>query len=198
MGTVGERLKEVRKYQKIATQSELSKALKWKRTRVQDIESGKVLFMRGEEAKQIADKYGIDGWWLLTGEGAITKEQTTEDVIYVNSCMDKQKKMPLPRVVVHHLPSIANLMYYLVATDAMVPTINMGDIVIIDENSANLGDGMFVIEIEGNLTCRRLQFLPNKQTKVFQDNKTYEPITVDSDKVKILGRVVARFSIFRQ
>jgi len=198
MSTVGERLKEVRKYLKIATQSELSKALKWKRTRIQDIESGKVLFMRGEEAKQIADKYGIDGWWLLTGEGAITKEQTTEDVIYVNSCMDKQKKMPLPRVVVHHLPSIANLMYYLVATDAMVPTINMGDIVIIDENSANLGDGMFVIEIEGNLTCRRLQFLPNKQTKVFQDNKTYEPITVDSDKVKILGRVVARFSIFRQ
>lgn len=67
--TLAERIKYLRQIRAQATQDELAAVMQTKRSRVADIERGKVNELKANEAVKIASHYKIDGWWLMTGEG---------------------------------------------------------------------------------------------------------------------------------
>lgn len=77
--------------------------------------------------------------------------------------------------------------------DSMEPTLKSGDIVLID-HSRNYVDphgGIYAIIVEDEITIKRLQILyPSKKIKIISDNVKYESTEVDSDQLKINGKVI--------
>ncbi|NLC28636.1 MAG: LexA family transcriptional regulator [Campylobacteraceae bacterium] len=196
MENMGKRLKEVRKHLNFTTQSGFSAAMGWRKTRVQDVEAGKVKGLDANEARAITRKFHIDGWWLLTGEGTMVPGEKETDIVYIKNCNSEiGQSLPFPKKIINQfLQKTDRLMYHEATTDTMSPTFNIGDILLFDTNAPKTTDGVFIIEIEGQISCKRLQFLINNEIRVFQDNKNYEPMIIQSSRVKVLGQVVIRFS----
>jgi len=79
--------------------------------------------------------------------------------------------------------------------ESMVPTLNPGDVILLELNEGRqAGDGVFVIRMGDTLLVKRLQFLPEGQVNVTSDNAAYRPFTVSlaqpQDSFQIVGRVV--------
>jgi hypothetical protein len=199
MNSTAERLKKVREHLKFSTQSGFSLDMGWRKTRVQDVESGKVKGLSSEEAQAIQKKYGINGWWLLTGEGDMLLDGPIANAFHIKNYEDKsEESLPFPARVIGQFTQSKDLLYYRVSTDIMSPTFNISDILIFDTDISKMSDGVFIIEVDGCITCRRLQFLIHKEVRIFQDNKNYEPMTTRLEAIKVIGRVIMRFSQFIQ
>ena len=82
--------------------------------------------------------------------------------------------------------------------DSMEPILKNGDHVILDckygENGITLPDGIYALNINGQLLVKRLQKLPKGVFRIVSDNRSYEPyqISMDdaSEEIKVIGRVV--------
>lgn len=98
-------------------------------------------------------------------------------------------------------PLQSNLFIYTVQADTMAPTLNRGDVLLIDtSNPQTYGNGMHLVNIRGREGVRRLQVLPDGAIVVSCDNDLYENFTthehgVSADNVQILGRVVIPISL---
>ncbi|MGH7935371.1 MAG: XRE family transcriptional regulator [Candidatus Binataceae bacterium] len=75
--------------------------------------------------------------------------------------------------------------------DSMSPTVDEGDLVLIDlrENRFK-SDGLYVLRSGGDLSIKRLQCRPDGSLMIRSDNSAYEPQRVAQDDIVILGRVV--------
>ena len=80
-------------------------------------------------------------------------------------------------------------------TDAMAPTIASGAVVTCDEykDVSQIKDGKIILlNIEGNLTARRIQYLVDGQVLLRCDNNNYESMTISKEalsQLNILGIV---------
>ena len=79
--------------------------------------------------------------------------------------------------------------------ESMVPTLNPGDVILIERNhSGKVSDGIYVIRMGDALLIKRLQFLPEGELNVTSDNPAYQPFRVSlkegSEDFAIIGRVV--------
>jgi len=77
--------------------------------------------------------------------------------------------------------------------DSMEPTLKSGDIVLIDHSRNNVDPhgGIYAIVVDGEVMIKRLQILyPSKKIKLISDNAKYESTDVDSDHLKISGKVI--------
>lgn len=75
--------------------------------------------------------------------------------------------------------------------NSMIPTFYDGELVYI-EPSQSFRDGQIVaIEIDGGRTLKRA-YKVNEGLRLIPDNNEYFPVTVDENKVKIIGIAVAR------
>ena len=82
--------------------------------------------------------------------------------------------------------------------DSMEPTLEIGDQVILDckygENGITLPDGIYALNINGQLLVKRLQSLPKGILRIVSDNRSYEPFQLSvedtPEEIKIIGRVV--------
>ncbi|MDH4247751.1 MAG: helix-turn-helix transcriptional regulator [Deltaproteobacteria bacterium] len=79
--------------------------------------------------------------------------------------------------------------------ESMVPTLNPGDVILLELNEGRqTGDGVFVIRMGDTLLVKRLQFLPEGQVNVTSDNSAYQPFVVrlhqPPESFQIVGRVV--------
>ena len=78
--------------------------------------------------------------------------------------------------------------------DSMQPTIDDGDMILIDVSRTEAGDAIYALVINGRLYIKRLQRTP-KGLRVISDNPIYPPFDLDaSDSVRIIGRVCCRAS----
>ncbi len=77
--------------------------------------------------------------------------------------------------------------------DSMHPTINDGDVVLVEKTTEIWDDAIYVFRRGDVVQVKRLQALPGGRFKVISDNKTYESYEVDPDRhieYAIIGRVV--------
>jgi len=156
---------------------------------------------------------GVSVEWLATGRGAPTKSRTE-----IHSA-DPADAMPPERhslrIAVNGRSSIQNpqVVDYLsfqpewlvrtlnvdarnmalveVVGDSMSPTIDEGDLVLVDLREARFRhDGIYVMRTGGDLAVKRLQRQPEGNLLIRSDNPAYESATVKPDEVALLGRVV--------
>lgn len=76
--------------------------------------------------------------------------------------------------------------------DSMSPTINVGDLAIVDERLLGETTGLFVIRIKGKLSIRRLEYRVS-DVKISTDNKHYSDESISQDealKIEKVGKIV--------
>lgn len=80
--------------------------------------------------------------------------------------------------------------------DSMNPTLRYGDCIVIDKKQHQIKDnGIYVINVDGELMVKRLQKKMNGDVLIISDNKFYttESISVNSQQILcVVGRVVLK------
>lgn len=78
--------------------------------------------------------------------------------------------------------------------DSMEPTVRDGDILLVDRNVQRISaDGMYIIERDNELYCKRLQRLFDGGVTIMSDNTRYEPQQLSgetADSLNVTGRVI--------
>jgi phage repressor protein C with HTH and peptisase S24 domain len=77
--------------------------------------------------------------------------------------------------------------------DSMEPTLLSGDLVLVDHNKDFISPqgGIYAISIDHEIMIKRVQPLPAvNKIKIISDNGKYEPHEVDTDQVKVNGKVI--------
>ena len=78
--------------------------------------------------------------------------------------------------------------------DSMRPTINSGDVILIDRSQINplMGDGIWAIAYGEGGMVKRLRPLPDGTIEVHSDNDRVRPFTAADGELHVIGRVIAR------
>lgn len=103
-------------------------------------------------------------------------------------------KQPINDDVLKLIPSLKGkkLKLLIASGDAMSPTINDRDIVLIDVNIKKPNkDGMYLFDLQGELFIKRVVFNEfEKSAQIISDNPLYPPIKVnDLSKLHCLGKI---------
>lgn len=146
--------------------------------------------------------------WLATGEGPMRPDEVSEGFVYFTQGEHGQDHSDLPKGfeavdflafrsswLAHQLGVRGRPPFlFRVSSDAMRPTIDEGDLALVDPNRDTLeSDGIYLLDDGGRTLLRRVQPLVNGSAIISTDNATYQPQTVsreDLAKLKPLGRVV--------
>lgn len=155
---------------------------------------------------------GVSVEWLATGRGAPTKAKSDP------RASEPSDVVPMPRHVLRAASgrlAIQNqqIVDYLsfrsdwlqralnvdlrsmalveVIGDSMSPTADEGDLVLVDLRESHFRhDGVYVLRTGSDLAVKRLQRQPDGSLLIRSDNPAYPPVSVKSDEVALLGRVV--------
>lgn len=77
--------------------------------------------------------------------------------------------------------------------DSMTPTLNEGDVVLVDMNQRNpIPPGVFVLHDGMGLVAKRLEHVPMSdppRVRIISDNHQYSPYECTAEEVNIVGRV---------
>lgn len=163
---------------------------------------------------QIAKSCNVPIEWLATGKGEcrlLMDDQTTKIIsipVYPFSKNSTNKavlhsiryhvmnRMPFDlRCIKSHDFNPNDLYFYWAKGDAMVPTINNNDTIIIDTGNTQLFDGyLYIIEYGDALSIKRIQN-HGKYFLLISDNDKYQSIQIDKtnseQELKIIGKVIA-------
>ena len=86
-----------------------------------------------------------------------------------------------------------NAFALIVEGDSMTPRINSGDIVIISPNSPINSRSIAAVAIHNEeQTLKRVIFLENDKVLLQPENENYDPLVIEKDKIKFIGRVIER------
>jgi len=89
------------------------------------------------------------------------------------------------------LHNIKNIDAIKVVGDSMFPTIEDGEIALIDRNDINYQEsGIFAVNTCNGLFIKRLKINLKDEVDLLSDNMTYDPITMLVDEVYIIGKVI--------
>jgi phage repressor protein C with HTH and peptisase S24 domain len=84
-----------------------------------------------------------------------------------------------------------NLMLLEVLGDSMSPTIDEGDLVLVDLREPRFRhDGIYVLRSGSDLSVKRVQSRPDGKLAIRSDNPAYESAVVAPESINILGRVL--------
>ncbi|MCF8064421.1 MAG: helix-turn-helix domain-containing protein [Desulfarculaceae bacterium] len=88
-----------------------------------------------------------------------------------------------------------DLLLVKVVGDAMVPTLNQGDVVLANRAKAHVpDDGLYVLLMDGTMLVKRLRKRPGRKVQVISDNEAYGSFDLDladpPEDMTIIGRVV--------
>ena len=84
-----------------------------------------------------------------------------------------------------------SLMLIEAVSDSMAPTIEAGDLMLVDMREPRFRhDGVYVLRAGGELSIKRIQRRPDGKLIIRNDNAAYEPTVVAADNLNILGHVV--------
>jgi phage repressor protein C with HTH and peptisase S24 domain len=75
--------------------------------------------------------------------------------------------------------------------DSMSPTIDEGDLVLVDLREPRFHhDGVYALRTGADLAIKRIQRQPDGTLLIRGDNPAYEPAIVSDDRINLLGRVL--------
>ncbi len=126
--------------------------------------------------------YGVQG---SAGEGRHVGEEVVEDLLaFKRDWITRELRSS---------PDDLSLIY--VQGESMVPTLNPGDVILVERNqNYTISDGIYVIRMGDALLVKRLQFLPESELNVSSDNPSYQPFRVrlreEMEDFGIIGRVL--------
>ena len=86
-----------------------------------------------------------------------------------------------------------NMSLFRVSGDSMEPTLQAGDLILVDHSRNYLDPqgGIYAIAIEQTIMIKRIQVMhPTKKIRVISDNARYEPIETDPEQLRINGQVI--------
>ena len=125
------------------------------------------------------------------GGGAINEEAEYEYLHLDRSLIEQ----------LYHLPiqSAKNLAALNVIGDSMEPTLQNGEIVLIDTTSQEIKkDGIFVIATSAGLFVKRISQRVDGSIELISDNKNYNSEILSSDELtntQIVGRVIGKLGV---
>lgn len=214
---IGFRIREVRE-QKDLTQQEFAESLGIAQGFLSELESAKY-----QPSKAlllgIAYLYKINLNWLTKGEGkkeneslfmAADPEQPyiveQEQFIFIPQVAGKicaggglipdntiEMRIAFRRDWIHRKGRPEDMSLIRVIGDSMEPTLQSGDIVLIDHgrNFIDSHGGIYAIVSNDEIMLKRLQVLyPSAKIRVISDNPRYEAMEIDQEKVQINGKVI--------
>lgn len=185
------------------------------RSFVYDILRGRSKTPNLERLTRIARVVKVDPDWLLTGKGRVTgADPITED--YHNEFVAIQYAAVRPsmgggaiveaeerpgrdfhfrrawiRDRLKAAPSMLRVMA--VQGDSMTPTLNDGDVILVDMNQRSpIPPGVFVLHDGMGLVAKRLEHVPMSdppRVRIISDNGRYTPYDCTADEINIVGRV---------
>jgi phage repressor protein C with HTH and peptisase S24 domain len=84
-----------------------------------------------------------------------------------------------------------NLMLVEAVSDSMAPTIDEGDLALVDLRDPRFRhDGVYVLRASGELSIKRIQRRPDGKLIIRNDNAAYEPTVVAADNINVVGHVI--------
>jgi phage repressor protein C with HTH and peptisase S24 domain len=84
-----------------------------------------------------------------------------------------------------------SLMLIEAVSDSMAPTIEEGDLMLVDLREPRFRhDGVYVLRAGGALSIKRIQRRPDGKLIIRNDNAAYEPTVVAADNVNVVGHVI--------
>jgi phage repressor protein C with HTH and peptisase S24 domain len=185
------------------------------RTFVYDILRGRSQVPSLEKLTRVARVVKVELDWLLTGKGRVHGgDPITED--YHNEFVAIQYAAVRPsmgggaivdtedrpgrdfhfrrawiRDRLKAAPSLLRVMA--VQGDSMMPTLNDGDVILVDMNQRSpIPPGIFVLHDGMGLVAKRLEHVPFSDPpslRIISDNAHYTPYECTADEVNIVGRV---------
>jgi phage repressor protein C with HTH and peptisase S24 domain len=206
MESVGSRIREIRGEMQ---QAELAEKLNIHKNTMANYERGE-RFPDVNVLLKILDVFpDIAPGWLLTGDGSKRKSEPVREGFVMFSemqidvdhgCQIEGKQVvdfisfkeewlqSVLRVPKNHLTLLT------VRGDSMSPTLNDGDIVLVDVRAARVTDSaLYVLEMEDSFLVKRIQKKLDGSVVIKNENPLYEAENLPRDKVpslKVAGRIV--------
>jgi transcriptional regulator with XRE-family HTH domain len=206
MGSVGSRIKEIRGEMQ---QAELAEKLDIHKNTMANYERGGRFPDVNILLKMLDVFPDIAPGWLLTGEGSKYKSEPAREGFVMFSEMqtnaDHGRQIEGKQVVdfisfkEEWLQSVLrvpknHLTLLTVRGDSMSPTLNDGDIVLVDVRGTKVVDSaLYVLEMEDSFLVKRIQKKLDGSVVIKNENPLYEAEDIPSNKVpslKVAGRVV--------
>ncbi len=191
--TPAERFKEARNYTTL-TQKELGEKLGFQWHKIKDIEAGK-LKVTPDIADYLENYYSISGWWLLTGKGemllkennlVVTNNNYNIDLLNVragagegiyNYVIETIDTLSLDKSFFRTPINTNKVKGIQVDGDSMEPTLRDGDYVLINEEATFGVNGIYAIQLGGQILIKRLQFKMDGTILIISDNIKYQSET---------------------
>lgn len=190
---LGERLKKAREYKGFSLDKLSEKISVSKRTLQNYEKNDKEPTV--STVIDIAKNCHIDDWWLLTGKGEMLTNSKEKESIQNNDSyaidmlnikasagkgiynyeMEVVDKVVMDKAFFKTKPDLTKIKIIEVDGDSMYPTLKSGDHIIIDETTSYGIDGIYAIQLHGQILIKRLKFKLDGTINIISDNKAYEP-----------------------
>lgn len=155
-----------------------------------------------DKAVKIADAANVSVAWLVAGEGTADMGGVEENDFAVLPLISAVKKGEIiassserfaynKEWLVRAGYNIKDLATAIMTDDAMIPTIELGSVIVCDTRPHNITSGIYIINLYDRTEIRRLQPCGDK-IKIICDNAKYETNVLNSDEIKIIGKAIAK------
>jgi len=200
------------------SQKELAEKLDIPSTAISKYERGEVK-PSSEILAKFGESLGANINWLLTGKGEMFIGQAEPSLAVIPSCAtehDATERIPVydiaaaagggawngPENITGYIAlsrqylaqvlfaSARNLCVISVRGDSMQPTLQSGDMVIVDKSVDEIHDNIYLVRMGETLLVKRVQRIPKNQIRLLSDNPLYPPVDVSLEEAVILGRVI--------
>ena len=168
---------------------------------------------------ELCDYFGVSPAWLLYGSTEITVPQSIVledgrvaipqyDITAMCSPTDAGGQVATPELITlikvteeflqEHCRGANPKFLHLVKAsgDSMSPTVERGDLVIVDTSDTSVReDGVYLIRFGDALVIKRLQLMLNS-IKVISDNRDlYDPFEITANEIEVIGKVYSSLNI---
>jgi phage repressor protein C with HTH and peptisase S24 domain len=219
-GTVGDRIKELRRLKGL-TQQKLAGLAGLSQVTISDIERGRNKGSR--EIVRIAEALGASPTFLSTGRQRDNSGEKLSESVAITTTPTQSIRIAIyegggggmddsiqgveasRRWVASNLPEVRNpsaVRIFECQDDSMRGTFTRGDILFVDTsvNSVN-ADGVYALTIQNDFFVKRVQRLPGGAIKLISDNaQHYEPHVLTSaerQRMRVRGRVLLAWNARR-
>ncbi|MGB3310943.1 MAG: S24 family peptidase [Nodosilinea sp.] len=144
----------------------------------------------------IARTANISVEWLATGQSVTgakdSSKASAEDYIYKDPLAFETGwlRAEFPN-------AFENLLLTQVVDESMEPTLQQGDLALVDTNDRDLetvSHGIYLLKLDNRLLIKRLQYVGDKTLRVLSDHPAYEAFSIQisktSSSLNLMGKVV--------
>ncbi|WP_289174094.1 S24 family peptidase [uncultured Parasutterella sp.] len=200
------------------TAADLSRATGVSSAGVKKWVEGRVLQPKFDDVVAICDYLDISANWLMKGVGSMVETGESGSNMIALDQVDIKGSCGYGVINFEEIPEIkkiyvtpawfaknfafynpSNIRIITAQGDSMSPEIEDGDAVFIDiTDKETLRDGIYLLQVDGELFIKRVQKLIKRRIALISTNKAYKDIELDLDsdiEVRTIGRVIKNLKV---